>query len=352
VFEGADKIGGEAVKNTILVKRSACYGCPIGCGRITKITEPDFAGEGPGPEYEGLNTLGAGCGVDNLAAVMKAFYTCNELGMDVMSAGSTIACAMEMYERGILPEKDIGVKLNFGDAKAMVELVKKTGYREGFGNILAEGSFRLAKRYGHQEFSMSVKRQEIAGYDPRGAQGMGLAYATSTRGADHMRSQFEDIEPLGLLYPDIGVENVTDRFGTEGKAAILIKMENDKAAIDSMGICAFASGYKIGLQAVVKQLEAITGVSYGIDGWMKVGERIYNLERVFNLRAGFTATDDTLPKRLLQEPIPEGPSKGQVCKLAEMLPEYYKLRGWDDKGRPTEAKLREVGLAEFTAKIP
>lgn len=351
VFEGADKIGGEAVKNTILVKRAACYGCPMACARVTRINTSDFTGEGPGPEYEGLNTLGAGCGVDDLAAVMKAFYICNELGMDVMSAGSTIACAMEMYEKGIVPEKDIGMKLKFGDGRAMVELIKRTGDREGFGNSLAEGSYRLAKSYGHPEFSMSVKGQELAGYDPRGGQGMGLAYATSTRGADHMRSQFEDIDPLGMIYPEIGVENPTDRFATEGKAALVIKMEHDKAAIDSMGICAFASGYKIGIQAVVKELEAITGVSYGFDGWMKVGERVYNVEKVFNLRAGFTAADDTLPKRILEEPLPEGPSKGYVCKLAEMLPDYYKLRGWDDEGRPMEAKLRELGLAEFITRI-
>ncbi|RLB83550.1 MAG: aldehyde ferredoxin oxidoreductase, partial [Deltaproteobacteria bacterium] len=244
VFSGAEKIGGEALKNSIFVKRNHCYGCPVGCGRVTKVTDPEFISEGDGPEYEGVYSLGSCCGVDNLAAITKAYHMCNELGLDVMTAGVTIACAMEMFERGIISEKEVGMPANFGDAKVLVELVRKTAYREGFGDMLAEGSYRLAEKYGHPEFSISVKGQELAGYDPRGAQGLGLAYATSTRGADHMRTQFEDIEPLGLLYPDIGVEEETDRFSTEGKAGLVIKMENDKAAIDSMGICAFLSGYK------------------------------------------------------------------------------------------------------------
>jgi aldehyde:ferredoxin oxidoreductase len=271
--------------------------------------------------------------------------------MDVMTAGVTISCAMELFERGILTKKDVGMSLNFADDKALVELTTKTGHREGFGDILAEGSLRLAERYDHPEYSMHVKGLEPAGYDPRGAQGVGLAYATSTRGACHMRSQFENLEPLGLVYPDIGVTETTDRFSTKGKASLLIQLENDKASIDSMGICAFASGYKIGLKGVVDQLVAITGIRYGVEDWMKVGERIYNLEKIFNLGAGFAKIDDTLPKRFLEEPMPEGPAKGNICKLDEMLPEYYKLRGWDKSGKPTEAKLKELNLLQFIREL-
>ncbi|HEA65514.1 hypothetical protein LCGC14_1575910 [marine sediment metagenome] len=347
IFEGADKIGAEAVKRILLKKAACCFSCPMACGRETEVNESGFDGKGPGAEYEGLASLGSACGIDNLAAIMKAYYICNELGMDVMSAGYTVALAMEMAEKGYLPEEDVGLKLNFGNAPAMVELVRKMGNREGFGNILAEGSYILAERYGHLELSVTVKKQEPAAYDPRGMQGIGLAYATSTRGACHMRSQMEDIDGFAmtnnpaLFGLPLGSQ---DRLATTGKAAYLIVMENDKAVIDSMGICAFMSAYKMGLEYVLTVLAAVTGVSYGVCNYLKTGERIWNLERLFNLKAGFTAKDDTLPKRFLEEPLAEGPSKGNVCKLEKMKQEYYQLRGWDDQGVPTEKKLRELGL--------
>jgi len=344
VFEGAEKISGEAIRSNVLIQRKACYHCPLGCAPITRVTEPAFAGEGAGPEYEGLYSLGSCCGVDDLNAFMRAYYHCNELGMDIITAGATIACAMELAERGILPEKDIGMRLRFGDAKALVELVRKTAYREGFGDALAEGSYRLAERYGHPEFSMSVKKQEPAGYEPRGSQGMGLAYVTSTRGADHMRSTFENVDTLGMLLPELGITEPLDRFSTKGKAPLLIAVENDKASIDSMGICTFLSGYKVGYKNVLLELEAITGSPCDLGLWLKIGERIYNLERLYNNRAGFTLKDDTLPKRFLEEPLPEGPSKGHVVRLSEMLPEYYRLRGWDSLGNPTREKLEELGI--------
>ena len=344
VFEGAEKISGEAIRNNVLIQRKACYHCPLGCAPITRVTEPAFSGEGAGPEYEGLYSLGSCCGVDNLNAFMRAYYHCNELGMDIITAGATIACAMELAERGILPEKDVGMRLKFGDAKALVELVRKTAYREGFGDALAEGSYRLAERYGHPEYSMSVKKQEPAGYEPRGSQGMGLAYVTSTRGADHMRSTFENVDTLGMLLPELGITEPLDRFSTKGKAPLLIVVENDKASIDSMGICTFLSGYKIGFKNVLLELETITGSPYDLDLWLKIGERVYNLERLYNTRAGFTLKDDTLPKRFLEEPLPEGPSKGHVVRLGEMLPEYYRLRGWDNFGNPTREKLKELGI--------
>ncbi|MBI4186188.1 MAG: aldehyde ferredoxin oxidoreductase family protein [Chloroflexi bacterium] len=346
VFEGADKLGSEEVQK-VTVKHSSCYRCWVGCGLITKTTDPKFAGEGHGPEYEGIGSLGSGCGVDNVAAVIKAYQLCNELGMDVISCGYTISCAMELSERGFLPEKDAGIRLRFGDAEAMVRLVEQTAYREGFGDLIAEGSYRLAKKYGHPELSMSVKKQECPAWDPRGLQGLGLGYAVSPTGASHMRSEMENAEGLGIeiqLMARLGYGGKVDRFATNGKAAYTMVMENNKATVDSMGICSPLSPYRIGLNAIY-ELEAITGVDYGVEGWMKTGERIWNVMRLFNLKAGLTAKDDTLPKRLLEEPTLEGPSKGHVVKLAEMLPEYYRLRGWDSEGRPTPEKLKELGLA-------
>ena len=344
VFEGANKIDAEEVKK-MLVRRSACYRCPVGCGRITKITDPAFAGEGAGPEYETICSFGANCGVDNIAAITKANYVCNELGMDTMSCGHTIACAMELFEKGFLPEKDVGMKLNFGNAEAMVKLVEQTGYRESFGDNLAEGSYRLAEKYGHPEFSMTIKKQEIPGYDLRGAQGEGLGYVTSSIGADHVRGHVANYEVFEVDKDRIGGgKEKPDRFTTEGKPAVLIELQNESAVSDSMGICNFTSAYKIGVKNILLELETITGVGYEMDDFMKAGERIWNLERLFNLRAGFTMADDTLPRRFL-EPMPDGPSKGQVFKLDEMLPEYYHLRGWDSRGRPTKDKLKELALA-------
>jgi aldehyde:ferredoxin oxidoreductase len=337
VFEGAEKICGEVINEHFVVRTSACYRCPMGCGRITKVTDSGFEGEGPGPEYEGVFSLGSCCGIDNPAAIIKAFHICNELGMDVMSCGVTIACAMEMCEDGIIPEKDVGFKLNFGDDRALVELVKKVGYRDGFGDALAEGSKRLAEKYDHPEFSMTVKGQEPAGYDPRGLQGMALGYATSNRGACHLRGEISNAEVFGLPFKLNGLT-------TQGKAAYLITMQNEAASIDSMGICWLCSSYRIGKKNQLDALELVTGAGYDWEEFLKVGERIWNLERLFNNNAGFTELDDTLPRRFLEEPLPEGPAKGAVARLGEMIFEYYMFRGWTTKGEPTRRKLIELGI--------
>jgi aldehyde:ferredoxin oxidoreductase len=337
IFEGSDKINADAIAETVFVRRSPCYHCPIGCGRITKIDDPAFKGEGAGPEYEGLYSFGSCCGVDNLAAVIKAHFVCNELGFDIITAGATIACAMEMFDKGILSEETIGMKLNFGNAEAIVKLVEKIGNRDGFGDELAEGSYRFAEKYGHPEFSMSVKKQELPGYDPRGAQGMGLAFATSNRGACHLRGETVLSELWGLT-------EYRDRFEVKGKAQYLVELQNRTSAFDAMGICLFLSSYRIGEEEVLAELETVTGAGYDLDSLNKAGERIWNLERLFNIGAGLTIADDNLPKRFLEEPMPEGPSKGHVNKLGEMLPEYYQLRGWDKLGKPTENKLSELGI--------
>lgn len=349
VFEGVAKIDHDVV-NSLLVRRSPCWHCPIGCGRYTKLKGDKYEGEGAGPEYEGVNSLGSNCGIDNIEAIVKAYYICNEQGMDVMSCGHTIACAMEMFEKGFLSEKDVGMKLNWGNDEAMVELVKKTANREGFGDLLAEGSYRFAEKFGHPELSMTIKKQEMPGYDPRGIAGEGLGYVTSNVGADHVRNHLIIVE-LFSMDKDRNAPGKPklNSITTQGKAKLLIEVQNESASSDSMGICAFLSAYKIGIQNVLQELETVTGVEYGIDGFMKAGDRIWNIEKLFNLGAGLTAADDTLPKRFLEEPIPEGPFKGNVFKLGEMLPEYYRLRGWDKNGVPTESKLKELGLSEYVS---
>jgi len=344
-FEGWEGIHGETLTRKFLVRPKACFSCPISCGRVTKVDDPVFKGEGEGPEYETVYALGSDCGVGNLAAVTKANYLCNELGLDTITMGATIACAMELSERGYLPEADVGRKLRFGDAQALVDLTRMTGGREGFGDLLAEGSLRLAIRYGHPELAMVAKGQEFAGYDPRGEQGMGLAYATSPVGASHMRGDPAYIELLG-------VPMLIDPLIWKDKGQLVKDWQDVFAIIDSAGLCVFFTVRNlvtptrdIRPQGIMELLNAATGVGYDLDELVRAGERIFNAERIFLVRAGFSRKDDTLPPRMLKQPMPDGPGKGMVCHLEEMLNEYYPVRGWTPEGIPTPEKLRELGLA-------
>jgi aldehyde:ferredoxin oxidoreductase len=337
VFPTADSVGGESLSKTLLTRPRACFSCTISCGRATKVTNPEFEGQGEGPEYETTWALGPDCGVDNLEAITKANYLCNEYGLDTLGMGTTVACAMELFERGIITCEDTnGIALNFGNAKAMVEMVRKTALGEGFGKKLALGSYRLAEHYGHPEYSMSVKKQEMPAYDPRAVQGMGLSYATSNRGGCHVRGYTTAVEILGN---PVKIDNLT----TEGKAEWAVILQNLTAAIDSSGLCLFTV-YGLADDDLAELVTAATGVPYSTAEFLKTGERIWNLERLYNLKAGLTAKDDTLPSRLLKDPLPSGPAKGYVNHLDKMLPEYYALRGWDNAGVPTRQKLDGLGL--------
>jgi aldehyde:ferredoxin oxidoreductase len=336
VFDGADKISGQAMKERIVVRDFGCFSCPIRCGKITEVKEEGAVWKGMGPEYETLALMGSSCGIDDLAAIAKANYICDDFGIDTISAGGTIACAMELFEKGYLPEKDIGFKLNFGNAEALVKLVEMIGKKEGFGKVLAEGGYRLATKYGHPEFFMGVKKQEFPGYEPRGAKGMGLAMATANRGACHLRGSTYWAELLG-------VPKHYDPLTTEGKPLLVNDFQNFAAVIDSSGMCIFAFR-GIWQEEMVALLNSVTGLDFSHEKMLKAGERIWNLERMFNMRAGFTKEDDLLPNRLLEVPAPRGPAKGHVVELAKMLEEYYQIRGWDKNGVPTEKKLRELEL--------
>jgi aldehyde:ferredoxin oxidoreductase len=336
-FPTADKIGGESLAAKQLLRPKGCFSCIISCGRVTKVDNPAFSGFGEGPEYETAWAFGADCGVDDLDAVTKANYLCNEYGLDTISTGSTIACAMELFERGIITTKDTdGVQLTFGNAAAIVEMTRKMGEGEGFGAKLAQGSYRLAESYGHPELSMTSKKQEMPAYDPRGVQGIGVNYATSNRGGCHVRGYTIAVEVLAT-----GAE--MDPRMTEGKPALDITFQDLTAALDSSGCCLFAT-FGIAGAELTEMLAALTGVDYTLDEFMLIGARVWNQERLWNLKAGFTSADDTLPARLLTEPIKTGPSKGEISHLGDMLPEYYELRGWDEKGVPTKAKLKELSL--------
>lgn len=329
-FEGAEDISGEALTEKYLVKNDNCWACPIGCTRISKTDKV----EGEGPEFETTWSFGAACGNNDLAAIIEANALCNDLGLDTISAGSTIACAMEMSERGIVDSE-----LRFGRADLFPRLLEDIAYRRDLGADMADGSHRFASKYGHPELSMSVKGLEMPAYDPRGMQGQGLLYATSNRGACHMRGNMLGLEVLGL-------PKMIDRFQTQGKSSYVILHQNSSAAIDSLVICKFTN-MGVAEEYFARTLTAVTGVSFATGDLIRVGERVWNLERLYNIREGFSRLDDTLPPRLLNEPVSEGPSKGWVNRLEPMLEEYYRARGWDQNGMPKKSRLVELELADL-----
>jgi aldehyde:ferredoxin oxidoreductase len=309
-FEGAWNISDEAQIETLpdghsnLITNSACFACTIGCGRVSHIhpnhfsvkDRPEYRIASGGLEFEAAYALGSMVGVDDIDAATFAGFMCNEHGMDPISLGGSIAAAMELFEEGVITTKETGgLELRFGDAEALVRVSEMIGKGEGFGQDIGLGSKRLCEKYGRPEFSMTVKGQEFAGYDSRAQQGMGLGYATSNRGACHMRA------------------NVSQEIGLEANY-------------------------------IADLMNAACEGDWNLARMRECGERTWNLERQFNLAAGFTAKDDTLPKRLLETPAPSGTAKGLVSRLPEMLPEYYALRGWTPDGQPADATLRRLDL--------
>jgi aldehyde:ferredoxin oxidoreductase len=326
-FPEAEKISGETMAKTILKKPKGCYACIVQCGRVH-----EFDGEtGEGPEYEPDWAFGADCGVDDLKMIARANNLCNEYGLDAISAPATIACLMEMAEKGYVSHP-----IRFGDAKGMLKLVEQIALREGIGDELSEGSFRFATKYGHPEYSMSSKMQELPAYDPRGIQGYGLAAATSVRGGDHVYAY--------MISPEIlGSPEKIDPYLIEGKPQWVKTFQDLTAAIDATGMCLFTS-FALGAEDYADLLSAATGMKVDAGELLKIGERIWNLQKLYNIKRGFSRKDDTLPARLLTEPLKEGAPAGQVSRIHEMLDEYYTLRGWDPEGTPTKEKLRELGL--------
>ena len=334
-WDKADDTSGEHLNETHLVKNQGCFGCSIACGRVTKIEgKGDLDGFGEGPEYEAGWSYGAACGVNDISSIVKANFICNEQGMDPITLGSTVACAMELYEMGAIPEEDIGFPLRFGDAAAMVKLTQMCADGEGFGKIIGLGSYRLAEKYGHPELSMSVKKQEMPAYDGRAIQGIGLEYATSNRGGCHVRGYMISPEVLGIpvkLDPQV----------TEGKGAMLKTFQDLTALCDSTGMCLFTT-FGIGLPEIAGQYREAVGSDETDEEILLKGERIWNLEKRFNMEAG--VEKDTLPPRLLREALPSGPAKGKVNELQTMLADYYAARNWTADGIPTEEKLAELNV--------
>lgn len=344
-FDGVDKINPGAMMATgrdghrNLITNKACFGCTIACGRIAHINKthftitnrPEYRHASGGLEYETAFAFGPLLGIDDLDALTYAGFMCNEHGYDPISFGGTLAAAMELYGMGVIGKEETdGIELRFGNSEALTVMAEKTGKYEGFGEILGLGSKLMCEKYGHPEIAMHVKGQEFAGYDSRALQGMGLGFATSNRGACHLKH-------------DVFAEDMEDQTG-RGKAKPCKDSQDKIAMIDSTGLCLFAT-CAWGVPEFQKQIAAACeGDDWTEERLIEIGERIWNLERLYNLRAGLTAADDTLPKRLLEEPAPSGTAKGEVSDLPRMLPEYYEYRGWSADGEPTTQTLQRLGL--------
>ncbi len=353
-FEGAGNISAEAMAEPRksdgkpnLTTNAGCFGCTIACGRISTIDPQHFSIQGKGEQYQGASggleyeaawALGADTGVDDLDALTYVNFLCNEDGLDPISYGCTVAAAMELFEDGVITtEQTNGIELKFGSAEAFVAATEALMNGEGqLAEDLAMGSKRLTEKYGRPELSMSVKGQEFPAYDPRGIQGIGLNYATSNRGACHLRGYTIASEILGIPVK-------TEQTETEGKAELVKAFQDATALVDSAGLCIFTT-FAWGMDNIAPQIDAACEGDWSVEACLEAGERIWNMERLFNEAAGFTGKDDKLPKRLLEEAIKSGPTEGQVNRLDVMLPEYYKVRGWTAEGKVTDETRQRLAI--------
>lgn len=339
----AERVGGERYREEFRQKDTTCNKCPVACGKTFEVKQGEYAGTvWKMPEYESIYAFGPMHGNLDPASLIKAEEVCDQFGLDTISTGVTIAFVLECLERGFLTEKDIGSSLKWGDHRVAIRLAEMIGRREGFGDVLAEGSARLAERLGPeaQKLLHVVKKLEMPAHSARALKGMSIGYATGTRGGSH-----HDARPTPQYAPDF------DRRNPEGKAAWAIRSQNFTAVDDSLVLCRFTSergGYGMYLNGnYVRMINAATGWDLDLAELERIGERICTLERAFNVREGISRKDDTLPWRVQHEPIPDGPSKGTFCppeELDKMLDEYYALRGWSEDGIPTPERLRALGL--------
>jgi aldehyde:ferredoxin oxidoreductase len=330
--EKAELISGEYVKQNILVDDPTCHACPVACKKEVEITEGPYAGlRMESVEYEPAWALGANCDNADIASIAKLIDQCNDLGMDPIELGNALSMYMEATERGFVK----GAGLAWGDTEAMVSMTESIGLRKGDGDLLAEGPTLAAAQLGHEEIAMAVKGQALPAYDPRGMKGMGLGYATSNRGACHLRAYVAAAE-LGVIPIQ------ADPLEWKGKGALVKAFQDIHAFSDSLDLCKF-SAFAEGTEEYASQYASAMGERFSAEDVNASGERIYNLERYYNNLAGFREGSDTLPERFLKEPSTLAGSKGHVSELGPMLDEYYAARGWEN-GVVPEAKLRALGI--------
>ena len=343
IEESVENISGETLAKTFLQKAGGCFLCPIGCQRHTRVENANGQEEsGEGPEYETTVLMGPVCDIYDLAAITRANYRCNEYGIDTISYGGTLACAMELYERGHIPAADTcDVDLSFGSCFTLENLVRKIALRQGIGDRLAEGSWRLAAAYGHPEYSMTVKKLEIPGYDPRASYPQALGYMTSPTGACHLRGGYA----VSLAF--FGGTREIPRFSLLQSPIAIRNMQNLGILQDSLGICRF-TGFAFSTDPWARMVSGITGRDFSATRFEEIANRIAALERLFNLAAGVTAEDDLLPARFSEIPIRVGDCERRISSadMEHMRGDYYRVRGWDDQGRPTRESLDHLRIRE------
>ena len=347
--EGAKKIGAPNYTSVLSAKPYPCLYCPIGCHRNINIEEPTkYRLKGIGPEYETLGMLGTNLLIDDVKAIAVANDICNKLGIDTISTGACIGFAMECYEKGIINKKDTGgMEIKWGDPEILIELVKQIGNKEGFGSIFSEGALRAARKIGKnaEELVAHVKGLDFPAHDPRACWGMIPTYATGTRGACHMRGVEEDVEMSGFYIPEIGItKEKAQFFKREGKAFLAVKMQDYCALVNSLVLCVFMpDGGDLSFTSILNIFNSITGWEWDVQEAMKCGERIFTMQRLINLRDGYSKKDDILPPKM-HVPAKKGFRAGKVPPVEELINEYYRLREWDENGHPSKRKLQELDL--------
>lgn len=332
-FAPGEKMTGPQMREQVIVGDCSCYACPIACGKISEITSPRYGRFLlEGPEFETVGLLGPNCGIGDWEIIIKVTQILDHNGIDTISAGAAFSFAMEAFAKGIITEKDTdGLRLDFGHGEALIALAEKMVEREGLGDLLAEGVKAASEKLGAPQLAIHSKGLPPATYDPRGCKGMALTYATSPKGAHHMIS------------PTMGAEIAGDRFAEKGKAGMVRDIQLQMALVDSLGYCS-TMRFVYTMDKQVDLFKLATGLNYSKEELLLAGERIFNLERLFNVREGFSRKDDTLPRRFLEEALPEGPSQGQTIDLPSMLDEYYQVMGWSKDGIPKEETLQRLGL--------
>ncbi|MCL5046604.1 MAG: aldehyde ferredoxin oxidoreductase family protein [Actinobacteria bacterium] len=346
--EGAQKLSGQNLTQTMLVKRFYCGSCIVGCGRVVKMEKGPYAGvDGAGPEYETMAALGSLCLVDNIEAVAQANELCNRYGLDTISTGTAVAFAMECYEKRILTAADAGVSLEWGSEEALISLIHQIGRAQGLGRLLGQGVRRAAEEVGGlaPEFAMHVKGLELPAHDPRAYNSLAVGYATSNRGACHLQA-LSHIFERSVSMPEIGVDKPLDRFADTDKGRMTARAQDLMAVMDSLKLCKFILFGGVTATHMATWLSQVTGETVTVAGLLDIGERVFNLKRLYNVRCGISRKDDTLPNRILQLRRKEGGAADNLPPLGKMLSDYYQCRGWSEEGIPLPETLERLGLQQ------
>lgn len=337
-FRESKNVGTGALANAFALRSRGCFACPIACIKKTDMNNPLFKGKGMAPTYLAIGTLGVNCGITDLTEIGMANMICAEMGLDPIATGGTMSTLMELAEKGIVSKNEIKLDIRFGDGQGLAQALTLMSTKKGHARRIGRGAKELAEEYGAPQYFMGVKGSSMSAFDPRGIQGMGLHFATCNYGPHHLYA-YTFIDEI------LNVHQQMDPWTVEGKPGAVKQCQDITAVMDSLGLCNWPlMGLKF--KNFVPMINSCLGTGYRAEDLLLIGERVWNQERLFNMKVGFDHTSDTLPERFFKEPIPEGPAKGQVSRVNEILPDYYMLRGWTETGQPHKETLKALGLED------